>query len=101
VVIRRRETPKNIKGLGVSDRNLPSFSGRNHLQNIRNLGSSARMSRFGTEFDPLKKGLGIVDVNVLYHAQIWMPGKWYPVIENTLSSSATEPFAWYTLIFYT
>jgi len=32
------------------------FSGHNRLQNIRNLGSSARMSRFGTEFDPLKKG---------------------------------------------
>jgi len=50
------------------DRNLPSFSAHNRLQNIRNLRSSARMSRFGTEFDPLKKGLGIVDVNVLYHS---------------------------------
>jgi hypothetical protein len=34
------------------DRNFPSFAGHNRLQNIRNLGSSARMSRFGPEFDP-------------------------------------------------
>ena len=47
------------------DRNLPNFLSRNGLQNIRNLGSSARMSRVGTEFDPPKKGpLAIVDVNV-------------------------------------
>jgi site-specific recombinase XerC len=31
--------------------------------------------------------------SVLYHAQIWMSGKRYPVIENALSSSATEPYA--------
>src|SRR5208283_4746335 len=61
------------------DRNLPNFSSRNRLQNIRNLGSSARMSRVGTEFDPPKKGpLGIVDVNVplsfthLYHSLTWV-----------------------------
>jgi hypothetical protein len=34
------------------DRDLPNFSSHNRLQNIRNLGSSARMSRVGTEFDP-------------------------------------------------
>ena len=33
------------------DRNSPKFSSQNRLQNIR-IGSSARMSRVGTEFDP-------------------------------------------------
>ena len=50
------------------ERNLPSFSSRNRLQNISNLGSSTPTSRVGTEFDPPKKGLGIVDVNVHYHS---------------------------------
>ncbi len=37
--------------------------------NIHNLGSSARISRVGTEFDPPQEGqFGIVDANVLYHA---------------------------------
>ena len=50
------------------DRNLPNFSSLNRLQDIRNLGSSARVIRVGAEFDPPKKGVfGVVDVNVLYH----------------------------------
>ena len=36
----------------MRDRNLPNFSSRNRLQNIHDLGSSARMSHIGTEFDP-------------------------------------------------
>jgi len=48
------------------DRNLPNFSSHNRLQNIPNLGSSARMSRVSTEFDPSRRPLGIVEVNVLY-----------------------------------
>ena len=36
----------------AGDRNLPNFSSHNRLQNIRNLGSFAGMSRVGTEFDP-------------------------------------------------
>jgi len=33
------------------DGNLSNFSSHNRLQNIRNLGSCARMSRVGMEFD--------------------------------------------------
>jgi hypothetical protein len=39
--------------------------------NIPNLGSSARLSRVGTEFDPPQEGdFAIVDVNVLYHSRL-------------------------------
>jgi hypothetical protein len=34
------------------DANLLGFSSHNRLQNIRDLGRSARMSRVGTEFEP-------------------------------------------------
>jgi hypothetical protein len=36
------------------------------------------------------RGFGVVDVNVLYHAEIWTPGQGYPVIENAPSSSAAD-----------
>jgi hypothetical protein len=43
------------------DGNLPNFSSHNRLQNIRNLGNSARMSRVRTEFDlPQEGGLGLL-----------------------------------------
>jgi hypothetical protein len=43
------------------DRNLPCFSSLSHLQNTRSLGRSARTSRVGMEFDPLRKGrLGLL-----------------------------------------
>jgi len=47
------------------DRNLPSFSSPNRLQNIRNL---RELAASGLNSIPLKKGLVIVHVNVLYHS---------------------------------
>jgi len=38
-------------------------------------GRSAQMRRSDTEFCPLKGRLMVVDVNVLYHPQIWMAGR--------------------------
>jgi|HubBroStandDraft_3_1064219.scaffolds.fasta_scaffold745907_1 hypothetical protein len=68
------------------DRNLPNFSSRNRLQNIRNLGSSARMSRVGTKFDPPEGGrFRIVDVNVLYHSLIRLAsrnGSWMSLVRD-------------------
>ena len=43
------------------DRILPNFSSQSRVENARNLGSSARMSRVSTEFDPPKEGgLGLL-----------------------------------------
>ena len=51
------------------DGNLPNFSSHNSFQNVRNLGNSAANEprRHGIR-SPLRRGIGIVDVNVLYHS---------------------------------
>src|SRR5258708_31196464 len=50
------------------DRILPSFPATTAFKISVISESPERMCRVGTKFDPVKKGLGTVDVNVLYHS---------------------------------
>jgi hypothetical protein len=86
---------KDVIANFARDRDLPSFSSYNRFQNTRILGKlCANESRRHGIRSPLRRGLGIVDVNVLYHSLCELPSPqqvWGHLSEMATISSSGLP----------